>query len=84
MSGEGASIFNAGEAMKPQTANKLSTVAFCAFKYQFEPIQRAIAIWSSSGLSRFPMPAIGKLLGTGAGALYGMRELWIPLLKATT
>jgi len=33
MSWEAARILNAGEAMKPQPANKLSAVTFRAFKY---------------------------------------------------
>jgi len=32
MSGEAVRILNAGEAMKPQSVNKLSAVAFHAFK----------------------------------------------------
>jgi len=32
MSGEAARILNAGEAMKPQPVNKLTTVAFRAFE----------------------------------------------------
>jgi len=32
MSGEVAHILNAGEAMKPQPVNKLTTTVFCAFK----------------------------------------------------
>jgi len=31
MSGEVARILNAGEVMKPQPVNKLTTVALCAF-----------------------------------------------------
>jgi len=60
MSGEAARNFNAGEAMKPQPVNKLTTAAFRAFENIGAPVRKAIAIRSSSGLSRFPTLAIGK------------------------
>jgi len=60
MSGEAARILNAGKAMKPQPVNKLPTAAFRAFDILLAPVRKAIVIWSSSQLSRFPMLAIGK------------------------
>ena len=62
MSGEAARILNAGKVVKPQPVNKLPTAAFLAFEniLLLAPIRRAIVIWSSSGLTRFPMLAIGK------------------------
>ena len=60
MSGETARILNAGEAMKPQPVNKLTTAAFRAFEKIGTRVRRGIVIRSSSVLSRFPTLAIGK------------------------
>jgi len=59
MSGEAARILNAGEAMTSQPVNKLPQRHSVLSKV-LAPVRRAIAGWSSSGLSRFPTLAIGK------------------------
>jgi len=45
------------EAMEPYLINNFAAAAFCAFK-DLAPVRRAIAIRSSSGLSKFPTLAI--------------------------
>ena len=56
MSGEAACILNAGEVMKPQPVNKLTTAAFRVF----EDIGTSLQGYCNSELSRFPTVAIGK------------------------
>ena len=56
MSGEAARILNAGEAVKPQPANKLPTAAFRAF----ENIGTGSQGNCDSELIRFPTLATGK------------------------
>jgi len=58
MSKEVAYLFSTGKAMELQLINNFATAAFCALK-DLAPFQMTIAIWSSSGLNRFPTLAIG-------------------------
>ena len=68
MSGEAARILNAGEAVKPQPVNfpqrhSVLSKILAAFR-------RAIAIRSSSGLSKVPTLAIGKASDQAAVGLF--------------
>ena len=59
MSAEAACILNAGEAMEPSLSTNLPQQHSVLSKI-LALVWTAIAIPSSSGLSRFPTPAIGK------------------------
>jgi len=59
-----ACIFSTGEAMEPSSSTLLPQRHFVLSKI-LAPIQRVIAIRSSSGLIRFPMLAIGNASDQG-------------------